>query len=171
MGRLSRSNWNLEVLVFEEREKPEYPEKNLSFLLVWLSMRNYLTLSILNITLQKVYHVIRIRAWTEEPALMNQEEATAVSARADSVVKHVMAVRAVYYCCFMLLWKNFSWKKKHYLKYIAKSAKCIVNIGVNNNNPIWSSDFSEFPLDAKSSCCISTKDSLWWLDGCISDMP
>ena len=26
----SRSNWNLEVLVFEEREKPEYPEKNLS---------------------------------------------------------------------------------------------------------------------------------------------
>ena len=27
---LSRSNWNLEVLVFEEREKPEYPEKNLS---------------------------------------------------------------------------------------------------------------------------------------------
>ena len=27
---LSRSNWNLEVLVFEERGKPEYPEKNLS---------------------------------------------------------------------------------------------------------------------------------------------
>ena len=27
---LSRSNWNLEVLVFEERRKPEYPEKNLS---------------------------------------------------------------------------------------------------------------------------------------------
>ena len=26
----SRSNWNLEVLVFEERGKPEYPEKNLS---------------------------------------------------------------------------------------------------------------------------------------------
>ena len=26
----SRSNWNLEVLVFEERRKPEYPEKNLS---------------------------------------------------------------------------------------------------------------------------------------------
>jgi len=26
----SRSNWNLEVLVFKEREKPEYPEKNLS---------------------------------------------------------------------------------------------------------------------------------------------
>ena len=26
----SRSNWNLEMLVFEEREKPEYPEKNLS---------------------------------------------------------------------------------------------------------------------------------------------
>ena len=25
-----RSNWNLEVLVFEERGKPEYPEKNLS---------------------------------------------------------------------------------------------------------------------------------------------
>lgn len=24
------SNWNLEVLVFEEREKPEYPEQNLS---------------------------------------------------------------------------------------------------------------------------------------------
>ena len=24
----SRSNWNLEVLVFKEREKPEYPEKN-----------------------------------------------------------------------------------------------------------------------------------------------
>ena len=26
----SRSNWNLEVLVFEERGKPEYPEKNLT---------------------------------------------------------------------------------------------------------------------------------------------
>ena len=26
----SRSNWNLEMLVFEERRKPEYPEKNLS---------------------------------------------------------------------------------------------------------------------------------------------
>ena len=26
----SRSNWNLEVLVFEERGIPEYPEKNLS---------------------------------------------------------------------------------------------------------------------------------------------
>ena len=26
----SRSNWNLEVLVFDERGKPEYPEKNLS---------------------------------------------------------------------------------------------------------------------------------------------
>ena len=26
----SRSNWNLEILVFEERGKPEYPEKNLS---------------------------------------------------------------------------------------------------------------------------------------------
>ena len=25
----SRSNWNLEVLVFEERRKPEYMEKNL----------------------------------------------------------------------------------------------------------------------------------------------
>ena len=26
----SRSNWNLEVLDFGERGKPEYPEKNLS---------------------------------------------------------------------------------------------------------------------------------------------
>ena len=26
----SRSNWNLEVLVFKERGKPEYPEKKLS---------------------------------------------------------------------------------------------------------------------------------------------
>ena len=26
----SRSNWNLEMLVFEGRGKPEYPEKNLS---------------------------------------------------------------------------------------------------------------------------------------------
>ena len=26
----SWSNWNLEMLVFEERRKPEYPEKNLS---------------------------------------------------------------------------------------------------------------------------------------------
>ena len=26
----SRSNWDLEVLVFEERGKPEYPDKNLS---------------------------------------------------------------------------------------------------------------------------------------------
>ena len=25
-----RVNWNLEMLVFEERGKPEYPEKNLS---------------------------------------------------------------------------------------------------------------------------------------------
>ena len=30
MSVRSRSNWNLEVLVFEEREKPEYPGKNLS---------------------------------------------------------------------------------------------------------------------------------------------
>ena len=30
LGTLSRSNWNSEVLVFEERGKPEYPEKNLS---------------------------------------------------------------------------------------------------------------------------------------------
>ena len=29
-GTLSRSNWDLEMLVFEERVKPEYPEKNLS---------------------------------------------------------------------------------------------------------------------------------------------
>ena len=29
---VSRSNWNLEVLVFDERGKPEYPEKNLSVL-------------------------------------------------------------------------------------------------------------------------------------------
>ena len=27
---LSRPNWNLEMLVFKERGKPEYPEKNLS---------------------------------------------------------------------------------------------------------------------------------------------
>ena len=27
---VSRSNWNLEMLVSEERGKPEYPEKNLS---------------------------------------------------------------------------------------------------------------------------------------------
>ena len=26
----SRSNWNLEMLVFEERGKPKYPEKNLA---------------------------------------------------------------------------------------------------------------------------------------------
>ena len=30
MSVRSRSNWNLEVLVFEGRGKPEYPEKNLS---------------------------------------------------------------------------------------------------------------------------------------------
>ena len=30
MSVRSWSNWNLEVLVFKEREKPEYPEKNLS---------------------------------------------------------------------------------------------------------------------------------------------
>ena len=30
LGTLSRSNWNLEVLVFEEREKPEYPERKTS---------------------------------------------------------------------------------------------------------------------------------------------
>ena len=30
MSMRSSSNWNLEVLVFEERGKPEYPEKNLS---------------------------------------------------------------------------------------------------------------------------------------------
>ena len=28
-GTLFRLNWNLEVLVFEEKGKPEYPEKNL----------------------------------------------------------------------------------------------------------------------------------------------
>ena len=27
---VSRSTWNLEMLIFEKREKPEYPEKNLS---------------------------------------------------------------------------------------------------------------------------------------------
>ena len=26
----TKSNWNVEMLVFEERGKPEYPEKNLS---------------------------------------------------------------------------------------------------------------------------------------------
>ena len=30
LGTLSSSNWNLEVLVFKERGKSEYPEKNLS---------------------------------------------------------------------------------------------------------------------------------------------
>ena len=30
MSVYSRSNWNLKVLVFKERGKPEYPEKNLS---------------------------------------------------------------------------------------------------------------------------------------------
>ena len=30
MSVLSRSNWNLEVSVFEEREKLECPEKNVS---------------------------------------------------------------------------------------------------------------------------------------------
>ena len=29
-GIPTRSNWNLDVLDFEERGKPEYPEKNLS---------------------------------------------------------------------------------------------------------------------------------------------
>ena len=28
-SQYSRSNWNLEMLVFEEKGKPEYPEKNL----------------------------------------------------------------------------------------------------------------------------------------------
>ena len=27
MGTLSRPNWNLQMLVFQERGKPEYPEK------------------------------------------------------------------------------------------------------------------------------------------------
>ena len=30
-----RSNWNLKMLVFEERRKPEYPEENRQFIL-WL---------------------------------------------------------------------------------------------------------------------------------------
>ena len=30
MSELPRSNWNLKGLVFKERGKPEYPEKNLS---------------------------------------------------------------------------------------------------------------------------------------------
>ena len=30
MSLRSRSNWNLEMLVFKEKGKPEYPEKNLS---------------------------------------------------------------------------------------------------------------------------------------------
>ena len=29
-SHISKSNWNLEMLVFEERGKPEYPKKNLS---------------------------------------------------------------------------------------------------------------------------------------------
>ena len=29
---VSRSHWNLEVLVFDERGKPEYPKKNISTL-------------------------------------------------------------------------------------------------------------------------------------------
>ena len=29
LSGLFRVNWNLEMLVFEERGKPEYPEKNL----------------------------------------------------------------------------------------------------------------------------------------------
>ena len=33
---VSRSNWNLEVLVFDERGKPEYPEKNLSVVFVMI---------------------------------------------------------------------------------------------------------------------------------------
>ena len=28
-----RSNWNLKMLVFEERRKPEYPEENRQFIL------------------------------------------------------------------------------------------------------------------------------------------
>ena len=30
MGTLARSNWNLEIMVFEERGKPENPVRNLS---------------------------------------------------------------------------------------------------------------------------------------------
>ena len=51
--------------------------------------------SILNVTLQKMYHVIQVHALTKESALMSQEEATAVNARGDAVVKHVMKVKVI----------------------------------------------------------------------------
>ena len=58
-----------------------------------------------------MYHVIQVHAWTEEPALMNQKEATAVSARADSVVKYVK-VRAIW-LVIILFGKIFLLEKKH----------------------------------------------------------
>ena len=44
---------------------------------------------------------------------------------------------------------------------------------VVGSNPIWSSDFfPSFHLMLKPyHVVISSKDSLGWLDGCISDMP
>ena len=51
--------------------------------------------SILNITLQQMYHVTRVRASTEEPAIMNQEEATAACANGESLAKDVGKVREI----------------------------------------------------------------------------
>ena len=42
-----------------------------------------------------MYHVIQVHVLTKESALMSQGEATVVNASADSVVKHVMKVKAI----------------------------------------------------------------------------
>ena len=51
---------------------------------------------IFNITLQKFDHAIRVRAWMGETALMKQEEPTAASARADTVVKYVKVCTGIF---------------------------------------------------------------------------
>ena len=44
----SWSNWNLEMLVFEERGKPEYPEKNLSDMIASAKAIDVLIITLFN---------------------------------------------------------------------------------------------------------------------------
>lgn len=80
------------------------------------------TFSTLNITLQKVYHVIHIHAWMEEHALTNQEETIAVSARADSVAKHVrQRVRAIWLPLFDNFVNDFKLEKEALLLLVLRT--------------------------------------------------
>ena len=68
-----------------------------------------------------MYHVIQVHAWTEEAALMSQEEATAVSARADSLAKHVRKVRGIWLLLFDTFVNNFKLEKEAFLLLVVKT--------------------------------------------------